>query len=170
MFIIYPKLFLKKYSLEKRYINIEHISTIMLQESPEIIARMLSNIEEEQARYYLDIFLKAVFFMPGDIFSLILEQLFYWKLDNNFITCKVDRMDIKKDGKFMIIDYKLSKFYPGKENSGYINQLKAYVLGISDVFSIPPGSISSHILYLGNGKETEHNFNESELKNSKIIL
>ncbi len=172
-----PEAFSERIQLgEKVHKYIEHISTIMLQgslegellksEKPasEILASMLSNIEEEQARYYLDVFLKSSFFMPEDISSVILEQLFYWKLDNNYITCKVDRMDIKKDGKFRIIDYKLSKFYPGNENSGYINQLKAYVLGISGIFSILPGSISSYILYLENGKETEHNFTESELK------
>ena len=173
-----PEAFSERIQLgEKVHKYIEHISTIMLQGSlsgggllksgkttGEIIACMLSNIEEDQARYYLDVFLKSSFFIPEDISSVILEQLFYWKLDSNYITCKVDRMDIKKDGKFRIIDYKLSKFYPGNENSEYINQLKAYVLGISDVFSILPGSISSYILYLENGKETEYNFAESELK------
>lgn len=118
-----PEAFSERIQLgEKVHKYIEHISTIMLQGSNKILARMLSNIEEEQARYYLDVFLKSSFFMPEDISSVILEQLFYWKLDSNYITCKVDRMDIKKDGKFRIIDYKLSKFYPGNENSGYINQ------------------------------------------------
>ena len=160
-----PEAFSERIQLgEKVHKYIEHISTIMLQGSPEILASILSNIEEEQARSYLDVFLKSSFFMPEDISSIILEQLFYWKLDNNFITCKVDRMDKKKDGRFRIIDYKLSKLYPGNENSGYINQLKAYVLGISGIFSILPSSISSYILYLENGKETEHNFTEAELK------
>lgn len=160
-----PEAFSERIQLgEKVHKYIEHISTIMLQGSLEILPSILSNIEEEQARYYLDVFLKSSLFMPEDISSVILEQLFYWKLDNNYITCKVDRMDIKKDGKLRIIDYKLSKFYPGNENSGYINQLKAYVLGISGIFSILPSSISSYILYLENGKETEHNFTEVELK------
>ena len=160
-----PEAFSERIQLgEKVHKYIEHISTTMLQGSNKILAGILSNIEEEQARYYLDVFLKSSFFMPEDISSVILEQLFYWKLDNNFITCKVDRMDIAKDGKFRIIDYKLSKFYPGSENPGYINQLKAYVLGISGIFSILTGSISSYILYLENGKETEHNFTEAELK------
>jgi DNA helicase II / ATP-dependent DNA helicase PcrA len=172
-----PEDFSEKIKLgEKVHKYIEHISTIMLHGSPDsehlkspktasdVLAVMLSNIEEEQARYYLDVFLKSSFFMPEDINSVIMEQLFYWKLDKNYITCKVDRLDKKKDGNFRIIDYKLSKFYPGKENSGYINQLKAYVLGISGIFSILPTSISSYILYLENGKETEHNFTEDELK------
>jgi superfamily I DNA/RNA helicase len=161
---------------EKVHKYIEHISALMLPGSPdyellksekpisEILSGMLSNIEEEQARCYLDVFLRSSFFMPDDISSAVLEQLFYWKLDDNYVTCKVDRMDIKKDGKLRIIDYKLSRFYPGKEDSGYINQLKAYVLGISDIFSILPERISSFILYLENGKETEHNFSRSELK------
>ncbi|MCG2789473.1 MAG: ATP-dependent helicase, partial [Actinomycetia bacterium] len=108
-----PEAFSERIQLgEKVHKYIEHISTIMLQGSNKILACMLSNIEEEQARYYLDVFLKSSFFMPEDINSVILEQLFYWRLDSNYITCKVDRMDIKKDGKFRIIDYKLSKFYP----------------------------------------------------------
>jgi len=170
-----PETFSEKIKLgEKVHKYIEHISTIMLQgnlvseflknnkPAGEILAGLLSNIEEEQARYCVDVFLKSSFFMPEDIVSVILEQLFYWKLNSSYITCKVDRMDIRKDGKFRIIDYKLSD--PGNGNSGYINQLKAYVLGISDIFSIPPNIISTCILYLEDGKEKNYNFTESELK------
>lgn len=161
---------------EKVHKYIEHVSALILPGSSdyeflkskkpinEILSSMLSNIEEEDAKYYLDVFLKSSFFIPDDISSSVLEQLFYWKLDNNYITCKVDRMDIKRNGKFRIIDYKLSRFYPGITNSENINQLKAYVIGISNIFSIPPERISSYILYLEDGKETEHNFTGPELK------
>jgi hypothetical protein len=109
-----------------------------------------------------------------DVKSIFLEQLFYWKVKNYYILCQVDRLDIKNDGFIGIIDYKLAKYSKSNSkldsNIKYINQLKSYICGISNLFKIPPENIKGHLLFLGNGKMLETNFNSRQLSEFQNII
>ncbi len=134
----------------------------------------LINNEDIGIRKYIENFLKSGFLQTEDIKSIFLEQLFYWKVKNYYILCQVDRLDIKNDGFIRIIDYKLAKYSKSNSklhsNIKYINQLKSYICGISNLFKIPPENIKGHLLFLGNGKILGTNFNSRQLSEFQNII
>ena len=119
---------------------------------------------EDSLKNYVYAYTESKFFNFDDIKLIILEKLFYWNLQELIVSSKVDRLDFKNDGSLRIIDYKVSGFSRNYENKGYINQLKSYTAGISSIFNINPERISSFLLYLDGGKESEFSFRYDEIK------
>ena len=102
--------------------------------------------------------------------SMLLEQLFYWKINSYYISCKVDRMDMVRDGKIRIIDYKLSEYIPGKKDMSYKNQLKSYIAGVSKVYGKAIGNIYGYLFYMGNNKEIKFSFKPGEIKEFETAI
>ena len=123
----------------------------------------LINKEDIGIRKYIDNFLKSGLLQTEDVKSIFLEQLFYWKIKNYYISCKVDRLDIRNNNCIRIIDYKLAKYSKSHSNIKYINQLKSYICGVSNLFKIPTENIKGYLLFLVNGKELGTNFNSRQL-------
>jgi DNA helicase-2/ATP-dependent DNA helicase PcrA len=106
---------------------------------------------------------KSSFYNDPDVRKIILEQLFYWKLEGFAVSCKVDRLDHMADGSIRIIDYKTSGLKGSKPAANYLNQLKSYTGGISSLFSTPLKSIKAFLFYLKDGEILERNFEAPEI-------
>jgi hypothetical protein len=119
--------------------------------------------DDLQAEAFLNNYKKSRFYSDPDVRKIILEQLFYWKLKDYIISCKVDRLDYMADGSIRIIDYKTSSLDGRKPAANYLNQLKSYTGGISSLFSIPPKLIKAFLFYLKDGKIYERNFEAPEI-------
>jgi DNA helicase-2/ATP-dependent DNA helicase PcrA len=87
---------------------------------------IIGQFEDENTRKYIGNFLKSKCWDFSGVESLMLEQLFYWKVKNFFIVGKFDRVDIRKNGEIRVIDYKLSS-YARNENKGITNHNQADV-------------------------------------------
>jgi DNA helicase-2/ATP-dependent DNA helicase PcrA len=127
-------------------------------------------IDDEQARKYIQTFLSSNIFKLNDMKSMLLEQLFYWKINSYYILCKVDRMDMARDGKIRIIDYKLSEYLPGKKDISYKSQLKSYIAGVSKVYSKAISNIYGYLFYMGNNKEIKFCFKPGEIKEFETTI
>lgn len=119
--------------------------------------------DDMQVKTFLNNYKKSCFYSDPDVRKIILEQLFYWKLESFLISCKADRLDHMADGSIRIIDYKTSGLKGRKPEANYLNQLKSYTGGISSLFSIPPKLIKAFLFYLKDGKIYERNFEAPEI-------
>jgi DNA helicase-2/ATP-dependent DNA helicase PcrA len=119
--------------------------------------------DDRQVEAFLNNYKNSCFYSDPDVRKIILEQLFYWKLESFVISCKVDRLDHMADGSMRIIDYKTSGLKGKKPAANYLNQLKSYTGGISSLFSTPLKSIKSFLFYLKDGKIHEENFGAPEI-------
>ena len=127
-------------------------------------------IDDEQARKYIRTFLSSNIFKLNNMKSMLLEQLFYWKINSYYISCKVDRMDMVRDGKIRIIDYKLSEYLPGKKDMSYKNQIKSYIAGVSKVYRKAISNIYGYLFYMGNNKEIKFSFKPGEIKEFETTI
>ncbi|MDD3818620.1 MAG: ATP-dependent DNA helicase [Actinomycetota bacterium] len=75
---------------------------------------IISQFEDDDTRKCIENFLKSKCWDFSEVESLMLEQLFYWKVKNFFVVGKFDRVDIKKNGEIRVIDYKLSDYFQGE--------------------------------------------------------
>ncbi len=98
------------------------------------------------------------------------EKLFYYRVNDFFISAKFDRLDMQDDGLMMLYDYKLTSSKNRKDREDYMNQLKAYVLGISDLFKMPAQNISASIYYLKDDTISTHCFSHKEISGFKKTL
>ena len=137
----------------------------------------------EDIRPYLEVFDKSIFadFSVNKPQKLMLEQLFYYRVGEYYITGKLDRVAVYVDGSAEIVDYKMSGRKTGSNagsvgqktenniasagqiadnNSGsaghiperYRQQLMTYIGAVSDILRTHPKDIKGLLLYLGNGK------------------
>ena len=90
--------------------------------------------------------------------KLMLEQLFYYRIGKYYITGKLDRIAVYKDGSAEIVDYKMSgnktEKIPASHGSmpeRYRLQLLTYIGAVSDILGMDPDNIKGKLLYLGNG-------------------
>lgn len=111
---------------------------------------------------YINNFYKSGLLSFELIQNILTEQLFYWKINGFYLTCKIDRIDILKNGLIRLYDYKTSSYEKNAENSNYIYQIKSYISGLSDLFGIPVGNISGSLIYLEDGKDMPVNIIKSE--------
>ena len=110
-----------------------------------------NSIEEMKFKNYIDNFFNGGilnFYLTDNIF---LEQLFYWKINDFYLTCKIDRIDILKSGLIELYDYKTSEGENHSHNENYIYQLKSYICGLSDLFKTEVEKISGNLFFLGDG-------------------
>jgi ATP-dependent helicase/DNAse subunit B len=127
------------------------------------------SLKENSSRYieYIKLFCSSSALSFSDVLRLYTEQLIYWYLDGNAISCKIDRLDVKKDGTLQIMDYKTSSSGAHKNEAAYdgnyMNQLAAYTGACMDVFNKNAGYISSALFYLKDGKTERKAFKDNEI-------
>ncbi|MBN2073332.1 MAG: ATP-dependent helicase [Actinobacteria bacterium] len=139
---------------------------------PEIGSKAISHmLKNFSLRDHIEGFFESRFMSFEGIRELRLEQLFYWKLKNCFITGKFDRVNFMDDGTVEIIDYKLSGGGREKKvNERYSDQLKAYALAVSEIYKVPPRKIYCTLYYLKENREDRLTFDEAGLKDFKLRL
>ncbi len=113
-------------------------------------------IKNEKLKKCLTSFIDSNILDFEQVYEIFLEELFYWKIDDFFIRCQIDRADILKNGLLNIYDYKSGSKNNNINDLYYKNQIKFYLLAASDYFKIPAERAAGHILYLGSG-ETDKN-------------
>ncbi len=139
---------------------------------------IMERIKDNEIRKYTRIFLESRFWQLSEIESMLPEQLFYWKINNYFITGKLDRIDVLKDGKMRIVDYKVSSGHSeGKESRNYYHnhylhslQLKAYMGAVSEICKVPVGDIGGFLLYLKDGTEKSIYVNSKQIEDLKLVI
>jgi DNA helicase II / ATP-dependent DNA helicase PcrA len=135
---------------------------------------IISRLKNDAAAKYIQTFIDSRFWDFSDLKSLKTEQLFYWKVDNYFIVGKFDRVDIKKNNRIEVIDYKVSGYSGGRDinneqhnadrnifgagsSSQPVNlnlfQLCSYIGALSGIYKKPAGDIAGFLLYLKDGVE-----------------
>ena len=87
-----------------------------------------------------------------DIDKIFLEKLIYWKFNDFFIRCQVDRIDLIENDFLRIYDYKSGTKKESSTDFYYKNQISFYVLAVSDYFNVPVEKIHSFIFYLESGE------------------
>jgi DNA helicase II / ATP-dependent DNA helicase PcrA len=102
--------------------------------------------------------------------EIYMEKLFYYRISDFFISAKFDRLDMQNNGLMVLYDYKLTSSKNRKDREDYMNQLKAYVLGISDLFQMPVQDINASIYYLKDDKISKHCFSQKEISDFKKTL
>jgi ATP-dependent exoDNAse (exonuclease V) beta subunit len=137
---------------------------------------IISQFEDNNIRKYIGNFLNSKFWDFSDVKSLMLEQLFYWEVNDFFIVGKFDRIDIKKNSKIRVIDYKLSGYFSDestiehnqiKPDNLYLFQLSSYIAALSGIFREPARDITGFLLYLKDGVEKSINLKDDEIKELK---
>ena len=108
-------------------------------------------------------------FFNSDLLSLdscenvLTEQLFYWKINSFYLTCKIDRIDFLNNKTIRIYDYKTST---NKNDDNYLFQIKTYICGISDLYNISVDNIEGIIFYLGDGSKNIVKITNKEKENT----
>ncbi|MHB1347904.1 MAG: 3'-5' exonuclease, partial [Candidatus Humimicrobiaceae bacterium] len=120
------------------------------------------NNQKPKLKSYIKNFIKSGFLNFDSIKNIFTEHLFYWKINNYFLTCKIDRINILKNGKVELFDFKTSGFKENKQKLIYINQIKSYICGLSDLIGIGPENIKGSIFYLKDGKKIDILVSESQ--------
>lgn len=113
------------------------------------------NNQKPKLKSYIKNFVKSGFLNFDSIKNIFTEHLFYWKIHNYFLTCKIDRINILENGKVELFDFKTSAFKENKQNLIYVNQIKSYICGLSDLTGIGPENIKGSIFYLKDGKKID---------------
>jgi DNA helicase-2/ATP-dependent DNA helicase PcrA len=131
---------------------------------------ILGKIKDGELKKYIEVFLNSNLLKFDDIEFLLLEQLFYWKLSGYFITGKIDRMDMRKDGKMRIIDYKVSNYSAKRKNVQHENQLKSYISSACEIYEKSTSDVCGCLLYLGNSKEIELSFKARQIKEFETLV
>jgi len=131
---------------------------------------ILEKIKDEELKKYIETFLNSNLLKFNDIEFLLLEQLFYWKLSGYFITGKIDRMDMRKDGKIRIIDYKVSNYSVKRKNVQHENQLKSYISSACEIYKKSASDIYGCLFYLGNSKKIELSFKDKQIKEFEALV
>ncbi|MDD5659101.1 MAG: PD-(D/E)XK nuclease family protein, partial [Actinomycetota bacterium] len=109
-------------------------------------------------------------FINGDILNfdltnkILLEQLFYWKVNDSYLICKADRIDILNNGFIKLYDYKTSSGKNRDSHDKHILQLKSYIYGLSDLFDMDAEKIIGILFYLGDGMSKQVNVENSGKK------
>ena len=136
--------------------------------------KIISGFEDNYTKDCIKNFLNSDLWDFSEIKSLLLEQLFYWKVKNYFIVGKLDRVDMRKDNKMRVIDYKISKHLRVKKNisknqSGNLHsfQLKAYIAALSEIYKKPVEDITGFLFYLEDGVDISVSFKSNEIEKFK---
>lgn len=136
-------------------------STMLRFEDPKAIQdHLLQKYYPEGVKSYLEVFEESEFADFSDSIprKLMLEQLFYYRIGKYFITGKLDRVSLYKNGFAEVVDYKMSghkieKIPASRANmpERYRLQLMTYIGAVSDILGMDPDNIKGKLLYLGNG-------------------
>jgi DNA helicase II / ATP-dependent DNA helicase PcrA len=110
------------------------------------------NSSGQKFKKYIDNFYKSGLLDFNNVKNIWTEYMFYWKVNEFFLTCKIDRINILNNGRIELYDYKTSECKENNQQLNYINQIKAYICGLSDLLGIRPEEIEGNIFYLKDGK------------------
>jgi DNA helicase-2/ATP-dependent DNA helicase PcrA len=111
------------------------------------------NLENLKLINYVNNFNKSGLLNFDCVKNIFTEYLFYWKINEYFLICKVDRINILDNEQIELFDYKTSGYKENNQNIIYINQIKAYICGLSDLLGVRPENIKGNIFYLKDGKK-----------------
>jgi len=140
---------------------IENTTMLRFEDPMALYEHSLQKYYPEDIKPYLEVFEESRFadFSVNRPQKLMLEQLFYYRIGQYFITGKLDRVAVSDDGFAEIVDYKMSghksKNIPALSGSlpeRYRLQLMTYIGAVADILGMDPGNIKGKLLYLGNGK------------------
>jgi CRISPR/Cas system-associated exonuclease Cas4 (RecB family) len=138
---------------------------------------IIKKFKDNRTKKYIRIFLDSSFWGFSGIRSIMLEQLFYWKVNDYFVVGKLDRVDINKDSKIRVVDYKVSGYLKGKNNSGqsqpedsHCLQLKVYIGALSDIYKKPLEDINGFLFYLKDDIEVSLCPDYGQIEKSKQII
>lgn len=126
-----------------------------------------SDSEDLRLLRYIKNFFESDLLNFASVKNILTEQLFYWKINSFYLTCKIDRIDLLDNGFIRLYDYKTSNYKKNKENNNYIYQVKSYICGISDLYNIPAENIEGRIFYLEDGGSMHINVTNKEKKEIK---
>ena len=110
------------------------------------------NNDDPKLKNYFSNFYKSSLLDFNSINNILTEYMFYWKIHEYFLTCKIDRINILKNGRIELYDYKTSGYKKNNQHQVYVNQIKAYICGLSDLLGVRPEKIEGNIIYLKDGK------------------
>ena len=162
---------------EKIHKYIENITLIGFNNNEITKDMIIKKFKDNRIKKYIRIFLDSSFWGFSGIRSIMLEQLFYWKVNDYFVVGKLDRVDINKDSKIRVVDYKVSGYLKGKNNSGqsqpedsHCLQLKVYIGALSDIYKKPLEDITGFLFYLKDGVEVSLCPDYGQIEKSKQII
>jgi len=135
---------------------------------------ILTWFKDRESKGYIKFFFNSGLWNFSLVKSIMLEQLFYWRVKDYFIVGKLDRVDTGKDNKISVIDYKISDYKKGrndtfKNNSRDLHefQIKVYIAAFSEIYEKPVEDITGFLLYLGDGTKKPVYLKSSEVKQLK---
>ena len=112
----------------------------------------IENNNGPKLKNYISNFYKSGLLNFNNIKNILTEYMFYWKIHEFFLTCKIDRINILNNGRIELYDYKTSGYKKNNQHLIYVNQIKAYICGLSDLMGVRPEDIEGNIIYLKDGK------------------
>ncbi len=135
---------------------------------------ILSRFKDKESKDYISKFLESDLWDFSLVKSMMLEQLFYWRIKNYFISVKLDRVDINKDNKISVIDYKISGYnessdatFQNDSKALHEFQIKAYIAALSEIYRKPVEDITGLLLYLKDGTKKSVYLKRSEAQQIK---
>ena len=130
-------------------------STTLAKEKYHLIPEQVNMENPEDLKLQSDInnFYKSGLLNFNSVKNIFTEHLFYWKIHEYFLTCKIDRINILNNGRIELYDYKTSGYKKNNQHLIYTNQIKSYICGLSDLLGIQPEDIEGNIFYLKDGKK-----------------
>jgi DNA helicase II / ATP-dependent DNA helicase PcrA len=140
--------------------------------------RNIEDNDDLKLKRYISNFYKSGLLNFNSIKNIWTERMFYWKIHEFFLTCKIDRINILDNGRIELYDYKTSEYKKNNQLLIYINQIKAYICGLSDLLGVQPEDIEGNIFYLKDGKilnikislAEKNDLNQKFLKTIKDII
>ncbi|MCE5329953.1 ATP-dependent helicase [bacterium] len=126
------------------------------------------SVEEMKFKNYINNFFNSGILNFDLIGKIFLEQLFYWKINDFYLICKIDRIDMINNGLVRLYDYKTSSSKNHDHNDNYIFQLKSYICGLSDLFNMEAEKITGSLFFLEDGVVKQvcvKNSEKSDIKN-----
>jgi ATP-dependent exoDNAse (exonuclease V) beta subunit len=155
---------------EKVHRYIENISRLQYQDASMDIESLLNNLSED-LKPYIEAFLKSKFsdIIPGKPEKMFLERLFYYKANKNYITGKLDRVDISGP-EAEIVDYKTGNSSGATLPERYRLQLSTYMAAVSEITGIPLESTRGNMVFLGDSKIISIMGNKGQIKQDMEIL
>jgi len=135
---------------------------------------VMSQFADNEVIGYLKNFFESGLWNFSGIDSVMLEQLFYWRINDNYIVGRFDRVDFKKNNKIRIIDYKLSSYSRSKDSNNRtgpknlaVFQMKAYMAALSEIYGRPVSDIKGLLFYLKDGVKKSVTLETGEIDHLK---